>query len=102
MHICYRPIGVLHTPFQDPAGMPIQPTGAAGIRGAAEIYPKYGEGLQDLEGVDMLDGTPLLDVKPYIPEFDTSGEARLGWLEAARGRVQAQRSDDRFETNTKR
>jgi tRNA-Thr(GGU) m(6)t(6)A37 methyltransferase TsaA len=34
-----------------------------------------------IEGVDMLDGTPLLDIKPYIPEFDIRSEVRLGWYE---------------------
>jgi tRNA-Thr(GGU) m(6)t(6)A37 methyltransferase TsaA len=33
--------------------------------------------------VDMLDGSPLLDIKPYVPEFDRRPEIRLGWLEAA-------------------
>lgn len=32
--------------------------------------------------VDMLDRTPLLDVKPYVPEFDHRPEIRVGWLEA--------------------
>ena len=32
-------------------------------------------------GVDMLDGTPLLDIKPYIPEFDLREGVRVGWLE---------------------
>lgn len=30
-------------------------------------------------GVDMLDGTPLLDIKPYIPAFDCFDAARTGW-----------------------
>jgi tRNA (adenine37-N6)-methyltransferase len=29
--------------------------------------------------VDMLDGTPLLDIKPYIPEFDVVAADRIGW-----------------------
>lgn len=32
-----------------------------------------------VEGVDALDGTPLLDIKPYVPEFDAYTEARTGW-----------------------
>ncbi len=32
-----------------------------------------------IESVDMLDGTPLLDVKPYVPEFDTCQPDKLGW-----------------------
>ena len=32
-------------------------------------------------GIDVLDGTPLLDIKPYVPAFDAYPEARHGWLE---------------------
>ena len=32
-------------------------------------------------GADMVDGTPLLDIKPYIPRTDSWSEASLGWLE---------------------
>ncbi len=49
-----------------------------------------------IEDIDVLDGTPLLDLKPYVPEFDRRDSVRVGWLEAARGQVQHQRSDDRF------
>ncbi len=34
-----------------------------------------------LEGVDMLDGTPLLDIKPYVQRFDVADDARCGWVE---------------------
>ena len=34
-----------------------------------------------IEGVDVLDGTPLLDIKPYVPEFDLRTGVRTGWLE---------------------
>jgi len=34
----------------------------------------------DIEGVDMLDETPLLDIKPFIPEFDNRSQATSGWL----------------------
>jgi len=36
-----------------------------------------------VQDVDMLDRTPLLDIKPYVPEFDQHTDARLGWLESA-------------------
>jgi len=49
-----------------------------------------------LGNVDILDGTPLLDIKPYVPEFDQPAEARAGWLEAVRGKVRTVKSDDRF------
>ncbi len=32
-----------------------------------------------IQWVDMLDGTPLLDIKPYIPEFDVHSVEKLGW-----------------------
>jgi len=34
-----------------------------------------------VEGVDMLDGTPLLDIKPYVPDFDVRTGVRTGWYE---------------------
>jgi len=33
----------------------------------------------EVDGVDMLDGTPLLDIKPYIPDFDGRSDTRNGW-----------------------
>ena len=158
MDIIYHPIGFVHSPFQDIQGMPIQPTGAAGVRGTVEILPELAEGLRDLEGfshiillyhfhrvrdvklvvtpfmdsqprglfstrapkrpnpiglsvvkllrveghvlhvenVDILDGTPVLDIKPYVPDFDQHPVDRVGWLEGAKGRVRGKRSDDRF------
>jgi tRNA-Thr(GGU) m(6)t(6)A37 methyltransferase TsaA len=33
----------------------------------------------EIEGVDMLDGTPLLDIKPYVPDFDVRTNVRTGW-----------------------
>ena len=154
-----RPIGIIHTPFKELENMPIQPSGAAGIRGAVELFPEFTEGLKDLDGfshiillyrfhesrgyklmvtpfldseprgvfatrapkrpnpiglsivslvqirgssleienVDILDGTPLLDIKPYVPEFDHQENCRIGWLEQARGKVRSKRSDKRFK-----
>ena len=138
--------------------MPIQPAGAAGIRGTIGIYPQFTEGLANLDGfshvvllyhfhrsegfkltvtpfmdteprglfatrapkrpnpiglsvvklisvegntltienVDILDGTPLLDIKPYAPEFDQPENVRTGWLEQAREDVKEKQSDERF------
>lgn len=47
-----------------------------------------------VRGVDLIDGTPLLDIKPWVGEFDEPAQARFGWLEAARKRKRE--SDDRF------
>ena len=35
----------------------------------------------EIEGLDVLDGTPLLDIKPYIPEFDIRANVRAGWYD---------------------
>jgi tRNA-Thr(GGU) m(6)t(6)A37 methyltransferase TsaA len=158
MEIKYIPIGFIHSPFNDLAGMPIQPGGAIGIPGQIHLDPQYTPGLKDLDGfshvlliyhlhlveeanlivtpfldttprgvfstrapkrpnpiglsvvklvrveghilhienVDILDGTPLLDIKPYAPQFDGVDRVRTGWLEASKGNVQRKRSDDRF------
>lgn len=49
-----------------------------------------------IENVDILDGTPLLDIKPYLPEFDHHEADRVGWYEKFSGHVKTTRSDDRF------
>lgn len=36
----------------------------------------------EVEGLDMLDGTPLLDIKPYVPDFDIRTDTRTGWYAA--------------------
>lgn len=156
--ILLKSIGIIHTPFRDRKGMPIQPKAGKGIRGTIEIFEEYVDGLDDLEGfshiillfhlhksgeykmkvvpyldtqerglfatraprrpnpigmsvvrldrvdgntmhiqdLDILDGTPLLDIKPYVPEFSAEEEIRTGWLEEARKRAGAKRSDGRF------
>ena len=33
-----------------------------------------------IRDVDIIDGTPLLDIKPYVPEFDTREKEKIGWL----------------------
>ena len=51
-----------------------------------------------IHGIDLIDGTPVLDVKPYVPLFDARDEAtvRIGWFGAAAGRVHTTRSDARY------
>ena len=160
--VTYRPIGVIHTPFTDVDGMPIQPIAAAGIRGTIDLDPGFAAGLLDLDGfshlillyhlhevraprltvtpflddrphgifatrsparpnpvglstvrlvrvlgstieiedVDMLDGTPLLDIKPYIPAFDDRPGARVGWFTGRLDRLPEVRADGRFGPGT--
>lgn len=159
MKIEYQPIGVIHTPFSKLEGMPIQPSGAVGVKGTVEVFDDYHPGLKDLDGfshiillyhfhrsrkfnlhivpfmdseehglfatrapnrpnpiglsivrldkiekgvlyvrnIDILDGTPLLDIKPYVPKFDAQRHTKIGWLEAAAKSVTKKKSDERFK-----
>ena len=158
MQIHYESIGVLNSPHKNIADMPIQPSGANGIRGTITLKEKYIEGLIDLEefshiyvlyhfhqakeaqltvtpfmdeighgifatraprrpnaiglsvlklttiigcqlqieNVDILDGTPIIDIKPYVPDFDHVTVEKIGWLDQAKNQVKKQRSDNRF------
>jgi len=50
-----------------------------------------------IKGVDILDGTPLLDIKPYIENFDkVEGESKSGWMLSSLEEVSNKKSDDRF------
>ncbi len=157
MKIVYKPIGIIHSPFKNLEGAPIQPTGAKGVAGTVEVFQEYCAGLKDLDGfshiilvyhfhlankwslevrpymdenthgvfatripgrpnpigisvvrcikiegciihvedIDILDGTPLLDIKPYVPDFDSRIVERIGWLSGKSGNVHKKRSDGR-------
>ncbi|WP_405303276.1 tRNA (N6-threonylcarbamoyladenosine(37)-N6)-methyltransferase TrmO [Methanobrevibacter sp.] len=161
MKIEMQSIGTIHTEFTEIEGMPIQPTGAKGIKGTIEIKKEFIEGLKDLdvfshihiiyllhkvdgymlevkpfmdnnthgvfatrspkrpnrigmsvvkinkvegntvhvENIDVLDGTPLLDIKPYVPQLyeDTIDELKIGWFETNHKKAKSQKSDDRFK-----
>jgi tRNA-Thr(GGU) m(6)t(6)A37 methyltransferase TsaA len=54
-------------------------------------------------GVDLLDGTPILDLKPFVPLFDApAGEVRTGWFAGRAERVFERTSDDRFAMRSRR
>ena len=157
--IRYRPIGVIHSPFKETKGMPIQPAGARGVAGTVEVIPECGDGLKDLDGfshifllyhfhlsqgyslmvkpylddsmrgvfatraprrpnaigisvvrlvgiegctlhiedVDIADSTPLLDIKPYVPEFDSAEVERTGWLAGKAEKAAEAEADERFK-----
>jgi tRNA (Thr-GGU) A37 N-methylase len=58
---------------------------------------KIEDGVLYIENLDILDDTPLLDIKPYVPEFDAPVEVRTGWLEKTGKTVSSKKSDDRFK-----
>jgi tRNA-Thr(GGU) m(6)t(6)A37 methyltransferase TsaA len=150
---------VIHTPHSSIENMPIQPSGATGIKGFIELDEAYVPALKDLDGfshllllyvfhqvkesqllvkpfldgethglfatrapkrpnpiglsvvrllsvngnrlelenVDMLDSSPLLDIKPYVPDFDGEiRQLRLGWLQDKTNAAIAKKSDNRF------
>ena len=50
-----------------------------------------------VEGADVLDGTPLLDIKPYIENFDRIDDnTKSGWMLSSKNDIEKKRSDDRF------
>ncbi len=49
MPILMKPIGVIHSPFNEPRSMPIQPVSENGAAGTVEVFSEFVEGLQDLE-----------------------------------------------------
>ncbi len=50
-----------------------------------------------IRNIDVLDSTPLLDIKPYVPEFDAQKEVCTGWFKQTRKTVSQYRSDERFK-----
>ncbi len=155
--IAFQPIGVVHSPYSQATGTPIQPVRARPSPGYAVVKEKFIGGLADLAGfdrvwliyhfhraaaakmrvipyrdtverglfvtrvperpnaigmscvrllnvegkilrlaeVDILDGTPLLDIKPYVPQYDNHPAQRCGWLDTAPEKPVV--VDDRFE-----
>jgi tRNA-Thr(GGU) m(6)t(6)A37 methyltransferase TsaA len=154
----YRPIGVIHTPFKEPRGTPVQPRAGRDIEGTVEVFEKHAKGLKDISGfshiiliyhfhlskryslevipfmddqlrglfatrapsrpnpiglsvvrldrvkenvlyvrdVDIVDGTPLLDIKPYVEAFDKGEKIRKGWLDKRINELKKMRDDGRF------
>ncbi len=49
-----------------------------------------------VQGIDILNGSPLLDIKPYIAAFDAVQQSRSGWMKGSEEDVARKRSDQRF------
>lgn len=50
----------------------------------------------DVEEIDVCDGTPLLDIKPYVPYFDAYPEEKAGWFPGTGDGADLVLSDSRF------
>jgi len=57
---------------------------------------KVKENVLYIQDMDIVDGTPLLDIKPYVPEFDTRRVTKKGWLSEKVGGLSTSRDDGRF------
>ncbi len=60
------------------------------------ILKKIEDNIIIVQGIDVLDGTPLLDIKPYIAAFDEVQESSSGWMQSSKEEVTLKRSDGRF------
>lgn len=52
-----------------------------------------------VEDIDVLDNTPILDIKPYIPAFDSVTDASIGWYADRMDKLPQTKADDRFIKN---
>jgi tRNA (adenine37-N6)-methyltransferase len=50
-----------------------------------------------IKDVDIVDGTPLLDIKPYVPGFDSREDIKIGWLEKNIHKLPSSKDDGRFK-----
>jgi tRNA (Thr-GGU) A37 N-methylase len=49
-----------------------------------------------IQNVDVVDSTPLLDIKPYVPEFDVHTVEKIGWLDKKARKIEDTLDDGRF------
>jgi tRNA-Thr(GGU) m(6)t(6)A37 methyltransferase TsaA len=57
---------------------------------------KIERNILDIEDVDIIDGTPLLDIKPYVPEMEDVQDLRIGWLSKYTADLKSKKADGRF------
>jgi len=50
----------------------------------------------NVRGIDVVDGTPLLDIKPFVPEFDVPNDTATGWIDATESAIKSKQADNRF------
>ena len=57
---------------------------------------KIKENILSIEGVDVVDKTPLLDIKPYVPDFDIWPADKIGWFSQKADKAKSHQADERF------
>ena len=50
-----------------------------------------------IQGLDILDGTPLIDIKPFVPLFEDTKDIRIGWFTGKDCSIPGKLSDGRFK-----
>jgi tRNA-Thr(GGU) m(6)t(6)A37 methyltransferase TsaA len=50
-----------------------------------------------IENVDIVDNTPLLDIKPYVPDFDAATDVNIGWINKSKHKLSTMKSDSKFD-----
>jgi tRNA-Thr(GGU) m(6)t(6)A37 methyltransferase TsaA len=58
---------------------------------------KIEKNILEIENVDIVDGTPLLDIKPYVQEMEGVNQHTIGWLSKYTNEIQFRNSDTRFK-----
>ena len=95
-----KPSGLIVKPYMDS-----EAHGVFAMRGPSRPNPvgmsvvylvKVEGNTLHIQDVDIVDGTPLLDIKPYVPEFDLREAAKIGWLETNVHKLSVSRDDGRF------
>lgn len=72
------------------------PIGLSIVRLVEVEHLAVGGSLLQIRDVDIVDGTPLLDIKPYVPAFDARENVRIGWLGERVHKLSESRDDGRF------
>ncbi len=49
-----------------------------------------------IQDIDIIEGTPLLDIKPYVPKFDCRKTTKIGWFSGKIGKLKKTKDDGRF------
>jgi tRNA-Thr(GGU) m(6)t(6)A37 methyltransferase TsaA len=52
--------------------------------------------LINVKNIDVLNNTPVIDIKPYVPQFDSVFDAKIGWMESKISSAKDKRDDGRF------